>query len=417
MLLTRPLGGELSGRKMVLRSAFKVFSEISEVTVLAISDDSYCNYCADNGQKFVALKKPSIFELLKNILVRVFLGEWSFNEALFYSKSAQVLIESYLGDDIDIVYVDSIRMAIYLSSFNLNKPISVIDYDDIYSLRYENLMECVGGKVDILGFYKQKIPSLVVKLVPFFIKPLLKFESHRVRVRELKYAAIFGRRVIVSPIEADMLSQLTHLDVMDIAMSVPDYSAVWSNSQYQDLRSQSISSHKVTVALVGNFDYFPNQQSVDYIVEQIIPFFEQQSVELTVNLIGRFSPEFKKRYDGTSVNFLGFVDELQAAVANATCLLSPICSGTGIKTKIVESFSLGLPVVTNQKGVEGLDVHHLQEVVLAEMPEDYFKNIMRLSSNHSLSSAVSSNAYNYFYSHFRIDVIREKWLSLIKNVE
>ncbi|QSX32682.1 glycosyltransferase [Shewanella avicenniae] len=392
-----------------------MFADFSQVVVLAFSDTDKCKICQDSQQKFVTLPKPSFLELFKNLFFKVLLERWSLNEALFYSYKAQRIINSHLNSDIDVVYVDSVRMATYLLVNGFSGAISVLDYDDIYSLRYENLYKS-GGAVDVLGFYKSKLPRVVLYFIPLIIRAVLKFESARIRKRELFYASKFDGRVIVSPVESKMLSEMANLDVTDIAMSVPDYSRRVSRfSCLIENTDSKVSS--VRVSLIGNFDYFPNQQSVDYIVNQIFPVFIQNGVVLTLDLIGRTSDDFKARYNLSNVNFLGFVDDLHEAVADSVCLLSPIVSGTGIKTKIVESFSLGLPVVTNQKGIEGLDVNNNRDILLAGTPEEYFEQVMRLANDLSFRDNISLNAYQYFSLNFRMEVIRSKWVSLIKNLE
>jgi len=39
---------------------------------------------------------------------------------------------------------------------------------------------------------------------------------------------------------------------------------------------------------------------------------------------------------------------------NVSIVICPMFSGTGVKIKVLEALSYGIPVVTNQRGVDGL---------------------------------------------------------------
>lgn len=412
MLLTRPISGELSGRKMVLRTAHRFFSEKADVTVFFIEDGKSKRFCRADSS-FVSLSRPSFYQLIYNFFCYFILGGWSLNEVLFFSKENARTIASFTLENFDYIYIDSIRMAPYVSHSKVIGCKCVIDFDDIYSLRYERLSRSYSSEIDALGFYKSIFPAFFMRIVNFFMRSLLALESKRVSKREVYYSGLFNKRVIVSSIEASIMHDKTKLKFVDIAMTVPDYKAKWLSP----VRTQHSTIDAVNVCLIGNFDYYPNQQSVKYIVDCILPVFAANHVKISVCFIGKVSEEFSKKYTSSNVRFMGFVDDLSTSVSDFDCLVSPILSGTGIKTKIVEAFSLGIPVVTNEKGIEGMTVKDGEQVLLAEKPEDYFDVIMQLTCATKLQEDISREAYQYYLNNFSYDVIKEKWNCLLKEEE
>ena len=80
---------------------------------------------------------------------------------------------------------------------------------------------------------------------------------------------------------------------------------------------------------------------------------------------------------------------------NMTVLVVPLLRGAGIRVKIVESFSLGIPVVSTTMGVQGLEIINHNSLIqadrkdLADCPDRFLKSPERLKQ---LSEAGSEAA-------------------------
>ncbi|MDF2852090.1 glycosyltransferase [Sphingobacterium multivorum] len=90
-----------------------------------------------------------------------------------------------------------------------------------------------------------------------------------------------------------------------------------------------------------------NVSSIKWFLEQVFPLLAH--VELHV--IGKICAHIP-----TVKNVIkhGLVDDLAAYYEQAKVAICPMLSGTGIKIKVLEALSFGIPVVTNQRGVDGL---------------------------------------------------------------
>jgi glycosyltransferase involved in cell wall biosynthesis len=68
----------------------------------------------------------------------------------------------------------------------------------------------------------------------------------------------------------------------------------------------------------------------------------------------------------TGVEVLGRVDDSTAVLERCAALVFPCPDTSGPKVKVMEAFSLGLPVVTTAAGVEGLDVDATAAVLVPQ---------------------------------------------------
>ena len=55
-----------------------------------------------------------------------------------------------------------------------------------------------------------------------------------------------------------------------------------------------------------------------------------------------------------AVDLLGFVDDVQPLFSTCALFVCPIRTGSGIRVKLLEAFSSGIPVVSTRLGAEGL---------------------------------------------------------------
>jgi len=91
----------------------------------------------------------------------------------------------------------------------------------------------------------------------------------------------------------------------------------------------------------------------------------------------------------------------------------PIAYGTGIKTKILDLLSFGIPVVTNEVGAEGLDVNG--EFRVESTFEACGQAVVELVSNSEKLIQLSQSGYEYS-KLFNEDKTRTKYLDRIAKV-
>lgn len=144
------------------------------------------------------------------------------------------------------------------------------------------------------------------------------------------------------------------------------------------------------LTFVGNMKVAANIDSLEWIVDNILPKI-QHDIRLLV--IGACPEYIKEQYeDNEKVVFTGRVDDLTSYVRKGQIFLSPILYGTGIKTKILEAMSMGVPIVTNDVGVEGIDVKNGNEIWVENNPEKIANKVDELLDNYDLALQVAQRA-------------------------
>jgi len=105
---------------------------------------------------------------------------------------------------------------------------------------------------------------------------------------------------------------------------------------------------------VASFHYIPNRNGLRFLLEEVFPRVWAQLPEARLLLVGgglEQSPSNDPR-----VETLGFVDDLPAAYARATCAVVPLLQGGGTPLKLIEALAYGLPVIATPRAAAALAV-------------------------------------------------------------
>jgi glycosyltransferase involved in cell wall biosynthesis len=108
------------------------------------------------------------------------------------------------------------------------------------------------------------------------------------------------------------------------------------------------------VLMVADFTYEPNRNAARFLLEQVMPRVWAELPDVRLALAGR-GLEDRRSHDW-HVEMLGFVDDLDAAYARASCVAVPLLQGGGTPFKFIEALAHGVPVVATPRAGAGLGV-------------------------------------------------------------
>lgn len=108
---------------------------------------------------------------------------------------------------------------------------------------------------------------------------------------------------------------------------------------------------------IGNYEYPPNVDAVEWAMSEIIPRVWQLRPSARITIAGYALPaEWRQRWPDERIEWHAFVPDLTALQAQAAVFFAPLRTGGGSKLKVLEAMAAGLAVVTTAQGVSGLAV-------------------------------------------------------------
>jgi hypothetical protein len=157
--------------------------------------------------------------------------------------------------------------------------------------------------------------------------------------------------------------------------------SIYSNSPAVHLHNDNwatpVSSDTCELFFLGNIYTAQNREAVEFIANEILPRIVAMGVDARLNVSGEAPRNINAKLGG-NVIFHGYTPNLLKLASQCHLALLPVLSGTGIKTKILDAFSLGMPVITNCKGVEGIPVTPGVHAEVADTAQELASAVYRL---------------------------------------
>ena len=157
------------------------------------------------------------------------------------------------------------------------------------------------------------------------------------------------------------------------------------------------------VLFYGAMNRSENYQSAIWFIENVfVPKLEEQGFRFIV--VGNKPNEsLKKHHNGSSIQIIGFVDDVSPYFEKSLCLVAPLVMGAGVKIKVIEAMCTGLPVLTNEIGIEGIPAKDCVEYFFCTTPDDYGKRIADLVKNVNLGYDIGEKAKELIKNNFNFE--------------
>ncbi len=296
--------------------------------------------------KEVRLAKPiGKVEKIQNLVTKSLLThKWPIQCSLYYSRQNSEQIKRYCDElQPDYIFTDMIRTSMYYDAFRHSRALKVLDMDDLLSARYERQLHA-RYKSNISGQYSGRLPGIINKLIgnQMVRNAVLTMERDLTAKAEICYSKLYDKVIFVSEVETAYLNKKLPGKAITIPVginAVPEIELIGEPK-------------KNLLSYVGNLKVAANVDTLHWIISDVLPKIHH---DVKFMVIGKCPDDVREKYkDNDHVIFTGRVENLVEYIRKSQIFLSPILYGTGIKTKILEAMSMGVPVVTNDVGAEGI---------------------------------------------------------------
>ena len=153
----------------------------------------------------------------------------------------------------------------------------------------------------------------------------------------------------------------------------------WLIPYYNNMSEITRCPNQRDILFFGAMNRRENYLSAIWFIENVLPKLCDLDVRFVV--LGSKPPENLKAYESDRIHITGFVDAIEPFFENAVCLVAPLVLGAGIKVKVLEALSSGIPVITNAIGIEGIPAKADLEYIHCESSEEYANVIYRIFNN------------------------------------
>ena len=166
---------------------------------------------------------------------------------------------------------------------------------------------------------------------------------------------------------------------------------------------------------IGGFAHPPNEEGIVWFIEFVLPTIRRSLPDIHLTVVGSDPTERLLALASEHVEFTGYLEDINPVFANSRVFVSPLLHGAGVKGKIGQSLSFGLPVVTTSIGAEGMSLVDGHNAMIADTEAAFADKVVTLYNDRFLWQQLSTSGRQVIRDHFSFDTIRASLSSILEN--
>lgn len=210
----------------------------------------------------------------------------------------------------------------------------------------------------------------------------------QIRYIEKRFVQQASQTWVCSDSDSQMLQQLYGVDGYSLKVIPNGVDAVF----YQ----QPMTRERCQLLFLGKFSYQPNADAALILINEIYPQIKQRYPDTQLWLVGCDpTPEMEAVTD-ENIHITGMVPDVRPYLNRASTMVVPLYKGGGTRLKILEAFASYCPVVSTDKGAEGLAGEDTVHLCIGNTPEEMVEKVIYLWENESMAQDMAKKAHELF---------------------
>lgn len=135
------------------------------------------------------------------------------------------------------------------------------------------------------------------------------------------------------------------------------------------------------VTFLGGLHWPPNARGVVWFAKEVWPIIHQVAPDALLTVIGKDPPAELHSLNLPNLDVTGYADDVMPYLRETAVFIVPLHAGGGMRVKIVDGWSWGLPIVSTTIGAEGIGYTDGQDIVIADTAEEFAQATIDLLAN------------------------------------
>lgn len=301
-------------------------------------------------------------------------------EKFLTSEFHNQLIDLLKSNKYDIVHIDHLHMAWTFDIVKQYQNIPVI-------LRQHNV------EMKIMERYAEEETNRFLKF--YCKKQVQKFSDY-----EVSTCAKFDNCLMITKDDEQVLLE-SNKDIKTSVIPAGVEEKLFTLSRNE--------TEPFSIVHLGSMEWLPNKSGLEWYLSEVFPKIVKIFPEVKLYLIGKGTDKLKiDEIVSENVVQLGFVDDLWFEVMKKDLAIVPLKSGSGMRIKIIEMLAAGQNIISTNIGAEGIGATHLENILIADITEDFIKETINYFNNKYSKSDLAEAAKEFCKNKFNWKIIGEE---------
>ena len=223
---------------------------------------------------------------------------------------------------------------------------------------------------------------------------------------EIEEMALADHVVAITERDAETIRQLLPTaDVGTVPAAVDLERFVWTSAEEREENN---------LLLLGGMNWAPNRDAAIWFCNEIAPLVRRKMPEVTVTLVGSDPPRSELPESADWLSIEGYVDDILPYYGSTTVGVIPLRVGGGMRVKIVEMMSCGIPCVSTSIGAEGNDASSPEHYICADSATAIADAIVELLRSPEERSRLARAGREFVESAYGFDAIARRYEASIE---
>ena len=169
------------------------------------------------------------------------------------------------------------------------------------------------------------------------------------------------------------------------------------------------------LVFTGSMDYYPNTDAALFFARRCWPLIQARLPQATWTIVGKNPPpQIRRLAELPGVTVTGSVPDVRPYLEEAAVAIAPLLIGSGTRLKILEAFAMQKAVVSTRLGCEGLHVEQGRELVIADEPEHFAEEVIRLLQDAAARKALGAAGRDLVEMEYSWDGVARRFLQALE---
>ena len=173
------------------------------------------------------------------------------------------------------------------------------------------------------------------------------------------------------------------------------------------------------VTFLGGLHWPPNAEGVVWFAREVWPKVQSQDPGARLTIIGKDPPSALLDSNGAIPNLdvTGYVEDPLPYLAETAVFIVPLHAAGGMRVKIIDAWSWGLPVVSTSIGAEGVQYRHGDNLLIGDDADTFAAAVLRLLREPELDECLGRAGRNTVETQYDWRKIYGAWEQVYPRVK
>jgi len=169
--------------------------------------------------------------------------------------------------------------------------------------------------------------------------------------------------------------------------------------------------HPLAVTHLGTMFWPPNVEGVLWFAREVFPRVLAEVPEARFVIVGKDPPQEVQdlMLQVRNVQVTGYVPDPEPYLAETAVFIVPLRAGGGMRVKIVDAWSWGLPIVSTRIGAEGIEVEEGENILIGDTPAALADAVVRILREPALGERLRAQGRTWVEAHYHWRNVYPAW--------